>query len=252
MQFETTDILGVPVAAVTGEQILAQCDAAVSENAQRIFAYANAHGLNLARHDPALNSVLQRANIVYPDGRGVVFAAAVLGKRLPATTALTRWIWNLAEHCERKSYRMFLLGGTESASSAAAAKLGARFPKLVLDRHHGYFSTGDTAELVKRINEFRPQILLVGLGMPKQELWIDQNRRALSANVFFPAGAAIDFAGGVRIPCPEWISRIGFEWLFRLVQEPRRLFGRYIFGNVAFVAAVLRQRVGSRRLPVKV
>src|SRR6185369_13125719 len=124
--------LGVSVAHITGKQLLQQCDAAVMDGSQRIFAYANAHGLNLARRDLALKVFFKRADIVYPDGQGVRFAARLLGSELPQTTALTRWMWDLAAHCELKSYRMFLLGGTESASSAAATKLCARYPKLTI------------------------------------------------------------------------------------------------------------------------
>jgi len=245
MTIQTVDVLGIPVAAVTGDEILVQCDSAIAENSRRVFAYANAHGLNIAGHDPAFARFLKSADLVYPDGQGVRLAARLLGGQLPHPTALTRWIWDLARHCERKTYRLFLLGGTPSAAATAASRLQEQHPRLSIEHYHGYFSAEETPDVLKRINEFHPQVLLVGFGMPMQEFWIDRNRTALTVNVIFPAGSAIDFAAGVRRPSPVWISRIGVEWLFRLFQEPRRLFRRYTAGNVQFVLAVLAQRFNA-------
>lgn len=247
MKLPYVDILGVRVSAISGEEMLKSFQTAIENNRQAVFAYVNAHALNLARETPWFRSFLNDADAAYPDGEGVRFGARLLGRRLPPTTALTRWIWNLAAFCDERRYTLFLLGSTDRNCAAAAMRLKSRFPRLRVVHHHGFFSDVENNAVLEAIRAVKPHVLLVGLGMPKQEEWILRNRERIAANVILPGGSAIDFAAGIRPVCPRWLSRLGLEWLFRLVFEPRRLFRRYSSGNIQFLRAVLAQRSRDRR-----
>lgn len=212
---------------------------------KRIFAYANAHALNIARNSPEFREFLNSAAVTYPDGQGVCFAAKFLDNELPQPTALTRWIWDIAAFCAQNGYSLFLLGGTEQNAARAAERLRGKHPELRISSHHGYFSSSEEIDVLNKISAANPNILLVGFGMPRQEMWIQEHLASLPANVILPAGGAIDVAAGARPVPPRWISRGGLEWLFRLACEPRRLFKRYAFGNVQFLFAVYKQRAAA-------
>jgi N-acetylglucosaminyldiphosphoundecaprenol N-acetyl-beta-D-mannosaminyltransferase len=245
----TFAILGVRVAQIDGEGLLREFDGTIARNERNVFAYVNAHALMLARALPWFKASLNNSSATYPDGEGVRLAARILGGSLPPTTALTRWIWDVASYCERNGRRLFLLGSTDEYSCRAAAMLQKRFPRLNVTWHHGYFADGDDETVLEAIRAFAPHVLLVGLGMPKQEAWIDRYRNYITANVILPAGGAIEYAAGIRPPCPRWISRLGMEWLFRMAYEPRRLFRRYAFGNIVFLSSVIAERLSRRRAP---
>jgi N-acetylglucosaminyldiphosphoundecaprenol N-acetyl-beta-D-mannosaminyltransferase len=245
------EILGVKIDAVSGEEILEAIRQTIDRGEKEVFAYANIHAINLAQDNQWFRSFLNSSVITYPDSNGVQLGALILGKRLPASTALTRWIWRLAEYCSGKGYAIYLLGGKEGTAERAGQFMRDRFPNLkIAGFYNGHFEEQESGKIILEINAVKPQILLVGMGMPKQEEWIHRHRDALQVNVIFPAGAAIDFAAGVRTPAPAWIAGIGLEWLFRLVAEPTRLFRRYMIGNPHFIWNVFRQRMtaGSKKL----
>jgi N-acetylglucosaminyldiphosphoundecaprenol N-acetyl-beta-D-mannosaminyltransferase len=125
-----------------------------------------------------------------------------------------------------------------------------RHPRLNVNAHHGYFADGDNDAVLGNIRDCKPNVLIVGLGMPKQEEWIWKNLDRLNANVILPGGACIDIAAGARSACPAWISRLGFEWFYRFLFEPKRLFYRYFAGNPLFLWRIIAQRVtkGKHRL----
>jgi N-acetylglucosaminyldiphosphoundecaprenol N-acetyl-beta-D-mannosaminyltransferase len=163
------------------------------------------------------------------------------------------WIGPLMTEAARHGWRVFSLGGAPGVFEAAAAKLRAAHPGLILDGAHGYFDatpgSAETAAVLERIAAFRPNVLLVGMGMPRQEHWVRANRDALTANATLMAGAAMDYVAGVVPTPPRGASSFGLEWLWRLAAEPGRLWRRYliepwyVMGLV--LAAWLRRRPGG-------
>jgi len=241
------EILGVLVDAVSSDDLLAAVSDAIERKAKMVYAYANVHTVNLAQESESLRAFLNDADITYPDGEGLRVAARLLGGEFPPPTGLTRWIWRLAEHCEAKGYSIYLLGGIEGAAEQASANLRTRFPRLkIVGTRHGYFRDDESEGIVEGVNSSNSNVLLVGFGTPRQEAWIEQWREQLKVNVIFPAGSAIEYAAGIRNPAPEWASRLGIEWIFRLAAEPGRLFGRYVFGNPKFLWSVMNQRMAAK------
>ncbi len=238
---------GARVHAVTLAQVLAYIAQAVAGDAQRVLAYANVHTLNLAHDDAWFRAYLAQCDVVYCDGFGVKWAADLLGTPLPARFTPPDWLGQLAAQAATQQHRLYLLGGQPGAAAALAAQWQQHHPALpIVGTHHGYFDqtpgSDDNRALLAAINAAAPAILLVGMGTPRQERWLQAHRAALSARVLLPVGAAIDLLAGVTPRGPAWMTDHGLEWLTRLAVEPRRLWRRYLLGNPRFVWRVLRYR----------
>ena len=124
-----------------------------------------------------------------------------------------------------------------------------KYPKLKAQTHHGYFNkTNEENEIIiKKINNFYTDILIVGFGMPIQEKWILKNMSKLNAKVYLNGGAFLDWISGLNKQAPYWVTHLGFEWLYRLIKEPNRLFKRYIVGNPLFIYRVIKERLSSKK-----
>ena len=174
-------------------------------------------------------------------------AAKALEVDIPHRMTGADWIWDLAALCERNGQSVYLLGSEPGVADAAARRLRRRHPRLrVAGHHHGYFEPGSPHDerVVEDINSRRPDIVLVGMGTPKQELWVQHNAARLDADVVWTVGALFDFVSG-RVPrAPAWLADNGLEWIFRLAIEPQRMWRRYLLGNPVFLSRVLSQARG--------
>ncbi len=143
---------------------------------------------------------------------------------------------------------MFFLGAREGVAGEAARKLEAAVPGLKVHSHHGHFDKNDASsrEVIEMVNRSGASVLLVGFGMPLQEIWITRHRAELKPLIVFSVGALFDYAAGNVVRGPRWLTQHGFEWMTRLVIEPRRLWRRYLLGLPEFGLLVLRQRVAAR------
>lgn len=235
---------GVGVDIIGRDDLHAAISRCVDGGGQAVFAYANIHAINLANADHLFSEFLNNATTVYCDGEGVRLGARMLGRILPPRVVLTYWIWDLCALCEERGFSMFFLGSTPENVELAVQEIRKRHPSLlVAGYHHGYFDKkgGDNETVLKMIRSARPHLLFVGFGMPLQEHWIAENRDRIRANVILPSGSMIDYIAGRKRPAPAWMANHGMEWLFRLLQEPRRLWRRYLLGNVLFFIRVARQ-----------
>jgi N-acetylglucosaminyldiphosphoundecaprenol N-acetyl-beta-D-mannosaminyltransferase len=217
----------------------------------RRVMYVNAHVVNRTRELPALRQALQSADLVYCDGYGVRVAARALDLPVPHRMTGADWVWGLAALCEASGRSLYLLGSEPNTAAEAAARLHRWYPGLnIAGTHHGYgdLDSPQNERVVEDINARRPDIVLVGMGTPKQELWVDRYADRLDVNVVWTVGALLDYLSG-RVPrAPRWLADNGLEWIFRLGVEPRRMWRRYLLGNPAFLARVLsdaRRRADS-------
>jgi len=198
--------------------------------------FVNAHCLNLAFRDRAYARLLNQADQVWADGVGVAIAAR--NRRTPVLENVNGT--DMLPLLCQSGHSLYLLGGKPGVAEAAREKLQAQYPELrILGTWHGYFPDDCTA-LIQDINAKAPDVLMVAMGVPKQEFWIAEHRGQLNCRVCLAVGGLLDFASG-RIPrAPHWLRRLRGEWLFRLWQEPRRMFKRYILGNPLFLWRVWR------------
>lgn len=202
-------------------------------------------------HDPAFRKAYASAALVLPDGMPLVWASRLLGRPLRGRVTGADLLPQVCQMAAASGKSIFLLGGREGVAEGAARNLQARFPGL---RIAGFYSPPmgferDAAEnrrIVERVNRARPDILAIGLGAPKQELWISEHRRSLDFGVALCVGAALDFAAGTLARAPRWMREAGLEWLWRLAREPRRLWKRYLVDDVAFGRIVAQQWLKRR------
>ncbi len=243
------DVLGVGVDPLTVEDLHAEIGRLVGGGGPALVLSANVHCLNLCYEDPALRDFLNRAEVVLCDGAGVMLAARILGGRIPERITYADWAWRLAAFAAARGFSLYFLGARPGVADEAARRLKQRYPALrIAGVHHGYFDHGmgsqENEAVVGEINAARPDILLVGLGMPLQEYWLMENRHRLEAGVALTGGAVFDYVSGRLRRGPRLLTANGFEWLARLLVEPRRLWRRYLVGNPLFLIRVTRQRLG--------
>ena len=215
------------------------------EGGRRRVSYVNAHVLNQSFSNPELRRVLQGSDLVYCDGYGVRLAARAVGLPVPHRMTGADWIWTLASLCQDEGLSLYLLGSEPGSSADAAAALKRWYPALnVRGAHHGYFGLGtpQSERVIEHLAEVKPDVLLVGMGTPQQELWVEHNQDRIEASVVWTVGALFDYVSA-RVPrAPHWIADNGFEWIFRLAVEPRRMWRRYLLGNPAFLYRVFEER----------
>jgi N-acetylglucosaminyldiphosphoundecaprenol N-acetyl-beta-D-mannosaminyltransferase len=253
-------ILGVPLALTDYEQTLDWIDAAVALGAREYLCVAAVHTVMEAREDDALRDAVSDAAFTVPDGQPLVWALRALGHDIDARVYGPELMERACERAARSGQRLYLYGGRdERALEQLVANLLDRHPSLQVaggwSPPHRELSDAELDDLAARIDAARPDVVWVGIGVPKQEKWMAAMRSRLDAPVLIGVGAAFDFHAGLVPQAPAWMQRRGLEWLFRLNQEPRRLWRRYARHNPRFVAGFARQwashRRGSRARPAR-
>jgi N-acetylglucosaminyldiphosphoundecaprenol N-acetyl-beta-D-mannosaminyltransferase len=205
----------------------------------------NAHVVNLFARDPEFAATAGGWDLCFPDGQSVVWAARSLGHRPNGRVPLTHMTEAMCGAWAAAGLGVYLLGGRPGVAERAADRLRQEHGLKVAGTRDGYFTDPD--EVVEAVNASGAQILMVGLGSPKQEVWVHAQRHRLHPSLVLTCGGWLDWTAAERRPCPPWIYRLGLEWVYRLGQEPRRLWGRYVLGNPAFVWRVLCTRAADRR-----
>jgi len=227
------------------EDALARVEAWMRDPGGRARAvyFVNAHTLNLACDDASYRRVLCAADAVYGDGSGVRIGARVLhGARLVDNVNGTDFVPQLLTSRAGRGYRCFLLGGTEAMNVRAAEHVRERFPGFeVTGRHHGYLDAASSAAAVEAINKARPHVVLVGMGNPMQERWIETWRERLEVPVCLAIGGLFAYWSGDLDRAPVWARRLGVEWIHLLLRQPRKA-GRYLIGNPRFLTRLVLER----------
>jgi N-acetylglucosaminyldiphosphoundecaprenol N-acetyl-beta-D-mannosaminyltransferase len=246
------DVLGVPVAMVDYDEAIEVMDGLVASRRRGYVCVAPVHALMEARADPEVLRALRGATLVVPDGMPVVWAANLLGEHLGDRVYGPELMLRYSDRCAQRGHRVWLYGGRDQGSLVQLA-LAMRRRHPGIEIAGGYsppfrsLSEEEERAVAAQINEARPDVLWVGIGVPKQEKWMARMRDRLEVPVMCGVGAAFDFHAG-RVPmAPRWMQRHGLEWLYRSVQEPRRLLPRYLSTNPRFVAAFARQYIAERR-----
>ncbi len=178
-----------------------------------------------ARRDPEYHAILKSADLITPDGAGILWATTTLNYPLTERVTGIDIINNICQLAIKKGYSLYLLGASPGVAEEASLNLTRHYPGLkIVGSHHGYFAPQGEAEIVREIKEKRPDILLVGMGMPKQEKWIAKNLNKLNVSVCMGVGGSFDVISG-RIPrAPLWMQKHGMEWIYRSIKQPKRVF----------------------------
>jgi N-acetylglucosaminyldiphosphoundecaprenol N-acetyl-beta-D-mannosaminyltransferase len=235
------DILGIKIDDVTGEETLARIEQFVSDGRQHIVTTVNPEFIVAAQKDAAFARILNQADLNLPDGQGLLWAARLLGNSLRERVTGVDTVVKLAGLSAEKGYRIYLLGAAQGVAEATARILTTRFPTLrVAGTYAGSPAPEEDDEIVQRILAADPQLLFVAYGAPKQEKWIARNLSRLQVPVAMGVGGAFDFISGEARRAPNWMQRLGLEWLHRLALQPWRW--RRMTALPRFGLLVLRQR----------
>lgn len=216
-------VLGVRVDCVDMPAALERIEKLVDSGGHHIVATVNPEFVMSAQKDPEFARVLEAADLCLADGTGVVWAVRRKGCALDAPVTGVDLIPRLAEVCERRGFRLFLLGAAPGVAAELASSLRDRHPRLEVAAHPGSPDAASDEETLRLIAGHRTQVLLVAYGAPTQELWIDRLKGKVGDGVAIGVGGAFDFLTG-RVPrAPDWMRRAGLEWLHRLIRQPWRI-----------------------------
>lgn len=241
------DLLGVKIDALTIPALNAFVREAVTRGERWIIANHNLHSVYLYHRDPKMRAFYERAMVAHIDGMALVFLGRLLGLPLQRDHRVTYvdWVWPLLAEAARRGWRVFYLGSKPGVAERGAEILRQKIPSLQLSTAHGYFNacshSPENRAVLQRISASRPHVLMVGMGMPRQERWILENLECIHANVILTAGACMDYLAGVVPTPPRWLGRLGLEWLYRLISEPKRLWRRYLLEPWFVLGLVVRE-----------
>lgn len=242
------NVLGVGITPLTRRQAVATIEGWIDRGERHYVCVSGIHGVMESHRDSQLRAIHNAAGMVTPDGMPLVWISRLKGFRQVERVYGPDLLLACCELSALKGYRHFFYGGGPGVPEQLAERLRARFPRLVVAG--GYsppfraLTPDEDAQLVARVNACSPDIVWVGLSTPKQERWMYEHRDRLTAPVCIGVGAAFDFHAGLKAQAPKWMQQSGLEWLFRLYQEPRRLWRRYLRNNPLFLWHIALQTLG--------
>lgn len=210
-----------------------------------IVAYHNLHSVYLFQKDSVFREFYAKANTIHIDGMFLVYLARLFDFHVRPEHRVTYidWIYPLMKESANEGWKVFYLGGRPGVAEKAAEILKQKYSGLCIETHHGYFdkTNAENEHVVRSINAYKPNILMVGMGMPVQEYWIRNNFSRLDPCVVLAPGACFDYIAGEIPVSPRWMGQLGLEWLFRLASEPKRLWRRYLVEPWSIVFLILKE-----------
>lgn len=243
---KSIEILGVRVSCASRKDVLQLPLDWSTGKEQRTIFYVNAHCINLAAGDSIYRAVLNRVDLVYSDGTGVVWAARWLGGSSLEKVTGRDWIHDFSALAVEHDLRIYILASSPEINRAAVHNLRQQHPGLQIVGHrNGFFDPVETPEILAEINQCAPQIVWVGIGTPRQEKWLAAHREQIQAPVCWAVGALFDYVAGVEPPVPTWLNRLNLEWLWRMLVDPLGKWRRYLIGNPRFLYRIWRQKLGE-------
>ena len=251
---ESKTLFGIRVDPISMRDTIAWVAKSIkSKTSSKIIVVVNAAKVIKARKDLRLKRAIESADLVPPDGVPIVWASRLLGNPLPGQVAGIDLMFALFAEGNRQSWSVFLLGANEEVIQKVGDIVRIRYPNMrIAGLRNGYFSAEEEPKIVRAIARTRANILFLGFGTPEKEYFAGRWKEELRVNVIHGVGGAFDILAGKTMRAPVWMQRAGLEWFFRLLQEPRRMFWRYLTTNTAFLLLLCKEIVTSylvRRLP---
>jgi N-acetylglucosaminyldiphosphoundecaprenol N-acetyl-beta-D-mannosaminyltransferase len=241
-------VLGCAIDRVDLEESLAYCEAVINTRGFAQHMAINVAKLVTMKQDEELRASIERCELVTADGQPVVWASRLLGDPVPCRVAGIDLMEQLLARAAVKGYRVYILGATAETLERAVRRMRTELPSLRLAGYHdGYYADAEEAELAASIAAAQPDILFVAMSSPRKEYFLARHGRTIGAPFVMGVGGAIDVYAGLVQRAPVLMQRLGLEWLFRLMQEPRRLAKRYVRTNAVFVLMLARELIMRHR-----
>jgi N-acetylglucosaminyldiphosphoundecaprenol N-acetyl-beta-D-mannosaminyltransferase len=256
-RFNRIRLLGGVMDLMTPKEVFAVVRERLDDGRKIVVATHNVFSLALIRRRPAMRAYYELADLIQIDSMPAIFWGRLTGchsHRRHRSTYLD-WREEFWETAEARRWRVFFVGGAEGLAARARGEILKRWPGVQLAVHRGHFDIAqgspDSLAVLADIQAWRPDVLLVGMGMPTQEVWVQRHYQALPPCAVFTVGGAFEYEAGLQVACPRWIGRLGFEWLFRLLLSPGRLFSRYLLWPLCLIRPALRDlaRWGQGKAP---
>ena len=225
-------------------QSLNLIDQAVSDGKHIHHSVVNAGKIVLMQKDVQLRESVNSADLINADGQAVIWASKLLGKPLKERVAGIDLMQNLVELAHQKNYKIYCLGAKEEVVSKVVSHYKEKYsPKIIAGYRNGYFTKEEEPKIAKEIAESGANILLVAITSPKKENFLYENRETLKVvNFIMGVGGSFDVVSGLVKRAPLWMQRSGLEWFYRLIQEPKRMWKRYLIGNSKFIFLILKEK----------
>ena len=253
MELEWYQFLGVKVNLLNIEQLNSLVLQAVEKKSKWVIGNHNLNSLYIFHHNYEMRKFYELAHYVHIDGMALVIIGKLL--RLPFKrehrVTYVDWFWALMERAEKEGLSVLYLGSKAGVANKAAEILRDRYPRLKIATESGYFCIEEeNNRVVEKVNSYKPNILMVGMGMPRQEKWIFDNINDLEANIILPCGACIDYIAKEIPTPPRWMGQVGLEWLYRLASDPKRLWKRYLV-EPWFIAGIFLKELTKKKAGLK-
>jgi N-acetylglucosaminyldiphosphoundecaprenol N-acetyl-beta-D-mannosaminyltransferase len=219
-------------------------------NRKLLITTINAHSYNLAQTDVVYQKALINSDILIPDGISVVWAIRWLtGEKIIKIAGADVFFYEM-ERLNQIGGKCFFLGSSEATLAKIKEKSTMQYPNVIVQSYSPpfkpEFNLNENTAMLEAINAFQPDVLMIGMTAPKQEKWAYLHYHSLKVGHICCIGAVFDFYGGIINRAPQWMIKMGLEWLYRLIKEPKRMWRRYLIGNVLFISYIIKEKRGKR------
>lgn len=240
-------VMGAPIDPWTMQQTVEATEAFIQHRQFAHLIGVNADKLFQMRDDPQMRRIVEGCEIINADGASMVMAAHRLGIKVPERVAGIDLMWQLCRLAESCHFRVYLLGAKQAVVAQTASVLQKHFPNIrIAGYRDGYFSIDEFDTVIDQVMKTKPDIVFVGITSPKKEKLIERFRQRGAVGAFVGVGGSFDVISGNIPRAPQWMRKLSLEWLFRMIQEPKRLFKRYLVGNTRFFLLLSKEMRKSK------
>ena len=238
------DFLGIPISALTMQETLLKIEKCIDANLQIHHSVVNANKVVLMQEDKKLEESVLEADLINADGQAIVWAASFLGKPLPMRVAGIDLMESLVKKSFEKGYKCFFFGAKENVVSKVVGKYSKLYSKSIIAGYrNGFFNSNEEKDIVEEIIHSKANILFVAMSSPKKEFFLNKFKLQLKdVNFIMGVGGSFDVISGDIKRAPVFMQKIGLEWFYRFLQEPRRMWKRYLIGNIKFIFLVMKNK----------
>lgn len=239
------DLFGCPIHSLTMDETVRLIDQNIQKRQQIHHVVVNAAKLANMRKDPLLRESVVSSDLINADGQAVVWASKILNRPLPERVAGIDLMTNLVALAHEKKYRVFFFGAKEAVVRKVVEQYTQQYSaEIIAGYRNGYFSPEQEPEIAKMIADSKADILFVAMTSPKKEIFLNTYKEIINTPFIMGVGGSFDVVSGMTRRAPIWMQKNGLEWFYRVLQEPRRMWKRYLVTNTQFIGMVIRQKLG--------
>lgn len=244
---KTVKLFGLDVAAMNMEETVTFIDEKIKNNITMQHVVINASKTVLMQKDKKLKEIIKNCKLINADGQSIVWASKILKNPLPERVAGIDLMFELIRLAEEKKYGVYFFGATSDVVEKTVNIFKEKHPKLIVSGYrNGYFTEKEEEDIIKDMKKSQAKILLVAFSSPNKEYWLDKNIDNLNIPFCMGVGGSFDVVAGKTIRAPKWMQKSGLEWFYRFMQEPRRMWKRYLIGNSKFIYYTFREKISIK------